>query len=376
MTLWIVLTVMISVASAILAVALTRRHDARDDRPGEAAALRAELADLDAQVAAGVLPRGTAEGLRAETIRRFIGPGAAGASRRAAPLSRRAQMALAVVLSAGVALGAALIYARLGQPRLAAGPAPAEAPAAAPSDQTAQVADLIPQLEAKVRAHPDATGLRLLGGAYMGVGRYADAAQAFARLVRMAPQDVDARSGEGEALARAADGRVTPDAAAAFRAALALDPTDPRARYFLALSKDQAGDHAGAMNDWIALIRSAPPGAPWAVQVRAFVEKSAADRHEDISGRLPPAPDAAPSTAPAAQAAMIAGMVGRLEARLAANPKDVDGWIMLVRARTVMGQGDAAAAAYRRAMAVFAGDEAARARISQAARSLGVATGS
>jgi cytochrome c-type biogenesis protein CcmH len=367
MLLWLVLTVMISATAAALAVALVRRQDERRDRPGEAAALRSELADLDAQVTAGVLPSATGESLRAETIRRFIGARAADPT-PSAPLGRRTQMGLAVVVAAAVALGAALLYGALGRPDLGAGAPPSAPPAAS---QASEVAALLPQLEAKVRANPgDQTGLRLLGGAYLGLGRYGEAAGIFHRLAALAPRDVDSRSAEGQALTQAAGGTVTPEASAAFRAALALDPADPRARYYLALQKDQDGDHEGAMSDWIALLKSAPAGAPWAAGVRGQIEQRAAELHEDISGRLPPEPEAA--EAPPVQPPMIRSMVEGLDARLRAQPKDRQGWIMLMRARMVLHEAPAAQDAYRRGLAAFSGSPADQAQLAAAARALGI----
>lgn len=369
MTLWIVLTVMISAAGAALAVALTRRQEARRDRPGEATALRAELAELDAQVAAGVLPVTTAETLKAETVRRFLGSGASAPSARP-PLGRTAQMVLAVALAAIVALGASLLYAKLGRPDLAA---QHPAPSAETGGEAAQVADLLPQLEAKVRSNPDdPQGLRLLGGAYMDVGRYKDAAAVFGRLAILDPRNAEVRAAQGEALTRASGGAVTPEATTAFRAALAIDPADPRARYFLALLKDQQGDHAGAVADWVALIRSAPPGAPWVGQVRAYAEQVASQNGIDLRGRLPAEPPAPASGATAGQEAMIAGMVDRLDARLKANPRDEQGWVMLMKARIVLGQPDAASQALRRGRAAFQDAPQTQRELTEAARRLGV----
>lgn len=370
MILWIVLTVMISASGAAMAVALTRRQDAKRDRPGEATALRVELADLDAQVSAGVLPASTAETLKAETIRRFLGSGRSTPTPKPA-LGRRTQMAVAVVVAGGVALGASLIYAKLGRPDLATGHPPPAAPPA--TGEAAQVADLLPQLEAKVRANPDdPQGLQLLGGAYMDVGRYKDAADTFARLAILQPRDAEVRAAQGEALARASGGTVTPEAADAFHASLAIDPSDPRARYFLALSKDQHGDHAGAVADWIALIRSAPPGAPWVGQVRSYAQQVAAQNGIDLKGRLPPEPSAAGSDATADQQAMIAGMVDRLDARLKANPRDEKGWLMLMKARMVLGQPDAASQALQRGRQAFTDAPQAQQELTKAARGLGV----
>ena len=368
MTLWIVLTVMISAAAAALAVALTRRQETKRDRPGEATALRLELADLDSQVAAGVLPAATAETLKAETIRRFLGAGAAAAPPKP-PLGRRTQMAMAVVIAGVVALGASLLYAKLGRPDLAVShPAPAEA-----GGDAAQVANLLPQLEAKVRANPDdPQGLDLLGGAYMDVGRYKDAAATFARLAVLEPRSAQVLAAQGEALTRAAGGTVTPEAAGVFRAALATSSTDPRARYFLALLKDQGGDHAGAVADWIALIRIAPPGAPWVNQVRAQVQQVATQNGVDLRGRLPDETSASASAGAASQQAMIAGMVDRLDARLKANPRDEQGWVMLMKARIVLGQTDAASQALQRGRAAFEGAPQAQQQLTEAARQLGV----
>ena len=381
MTIWILLTVMIAMACAALAVALVRRQEEAPARLGDSEALNRQLADIAAQAAAGALPPETAETLRAETIRRFLAEDAAPA-RPVRPLSRIALSVAAVAVAGLVALGATLLYAKLGRPDLAS-PLATQLPpgqgAGDPANPAVQLAGLITQLEAKARRSPkDAGTLKALGAAFMQAERYADSAAAYGRAAHLAPGDGEAASAEGEALTRAAQGTITPQAKAAFVAAVADDPTDPRARYFLAAYKDQQGDRAGAMADWIALIRSAPPGAPWAPQVRAAVEHTAAQNHMDISGQLPPQPAGPainPAAAqiqqmnPAAQKAMIGSMVGRLAARLKVNPKDPEGWINLMRARMVLGDRPAAASAYRDALA---GDPSDRPQITEAARQLGV----
>ena len=203
-----------------------------------------------------------------------------------------------------------------------------------------------------------------------------------------------ARKPLGEATVLASQGQVTPAAEAIFRKAVSLDAGDPRARYYLAVGKDQKGDAKGAMDDWIALLKSAPPDAPWAPEVRAFVEKVAQDRHVDLTGRLPPAPagpalaEAAPSGSPPGpnadqvaaagqmsaegRQAMIEGMVAKQAASLKANPRDLDGWQRLIRARMVLGQAQAAAQAYRDASKVFAGSPTEQAALRQTAASVGV----
>src|SRR6476661_4961867 len=91
-------------------------------------------------------------------------------------------------------------------------------------------------------------------------------------------------------------------APANFRRALQLDSNNAQARYYLATLKDLGGDHRGAIDDLVALLRTAPADAPWSSQVRDAVTAIAQENHIDIAGRLPPAPAAAPagSTATAA----------------------------------------------------------------------------
>jgi cytochrome c-type biogenesis protein CcmH len=253
---------------------------------------------------------------------------------------------------------------------------------------------MIAQLEAKMKQAPgDPAGWRMLGWSYMQTGRYGEAANAYGKAAALAPANAEFRSAQGEALTQAAGGEVTPAARTAFHSAILRDPGDPRARFFLAVAKDQGGDHAGAMADWIALLRNAPVGAPWIADVRASVERIARQHGQDISGKLPPAPAptaaaAAPSPAPPGpsadqvaaarqmpagdQQAMIAGMVDRLAARLKANPKDPDGWVRLMRARMVLGETGAAAGALHQALAAYANFPPQKAAFHAAARDLGV----
>jgi cytochrome c-type biogenesis protein CcmH len=382
MIVWIAFTLMVVVAAVGITIPLVRRYDARRAAPAENAVLARQLAEIDGQAAGEAQPADVAEGLKTDLIRRFLADAPAGES-AARPISGRSLVVLAIGLGAVIAIGATVLYTQIGRPDLAgvrAGAAPDQASAAgagaAAGAPDGHVAGMIAQLEAKMRQSPnDPEGWRMLGWSYGQTGRYADSAAAYARAAALDPANADYPSAEGESLVKAADGQVTPQAQAAFAAAYQRDPTDPRARYFLAAAKDQAGDHAGALNDWIALLKSAPPGAPWAAEVRGFVQRIAASRGEDVTARLPPLPPPAPAQAaatdaaalgappggggapspdqaaaiqqmaPTDQQAMIHAMVDRLAARLKASPADPNGWVGLMRARMVLGDPSGAAAA-------------------------------
>ena len=394
MIVWIVLTVLTSLAVAGLTVPLVRRYELASARESGVAVLKRQLGEIDAQEASGAASAEEAEGMRTEVRRRILAEGRydEGPSRG---LGARSLPWIAVATAGVVALAAAGLYALIGRPELSSARAPAGGQQVAGNAQhpIADVATMIAQLEEKLRANPnDPEGWRMLGWSYGAVGRAADAAEAYGRAAALDPKNAEYPSARGDALVNAAQGQVTPEALGAFQTAIKLDPSNPRALFYLALYEDQQGRHDKAMADWLTLLKSAPPGAAWAGQVRDFVERVARDRHIDLAGKLPPVAAAAP--APTAQvtppgptpdqvqaasqmsandrAAMIHTMVDRLADELKSNPRDAEGWMRLMRARMVLGETDKAVAAYRDAKVAFANSPNDLDTLQKAAQSLGI----
>lgn len=235
---------------------------------------------------------------------------------------------------------------------------------------------------------PAAKDWRVVGWAYAQAGNAGEAAAAYRKAAAIEPDNAENWSSLGEAL-QAPSATLVPEAEAAFRKAIGIDPRDPRARYFLAVQKDLAGDHKGAVESWVALLRDTPPGAPWEADLRRTIEQTAAKHRIELAGRIPtagtvgtatagipgPTPEqlaSAASLPPAQQAAMVEQMVARLEGRLKSNPKDEEGWIRLMRSRMALGESNAAQAALRSGLAAFTGDSAAAGRLKSAAAELGV----
>jgi len=232
-------------------------------------------------------------------------------------------------------------------------------------------------LEEQTGANPKDPGAwRALGLAYFGESRFADAARAYEKAVDLAPGDGLTWSALGEARVMASERDPMPaEALTAFRKAIALDPKDPRARYFLAVKRDLDGDHAGAISDWLALLTETPEGAPWREDVIRTIEQVGKINAIDVTARLaeagaksPKAPDLptaaraipgpnaqdlakASQIPPGEQREMAEGMVSRLENRLKDEPANVDGWLMLIRSRVTLGQPDKAARALKDAVA-------------------------
>lgn len=372
--LWMILTLMTVLASVGLAIPLVRKRDAqRANRTDVVGVLKSQLDELEAQTKAGAIAEPEAEALKVDLKRRVLAEGRS-TEVSARPLADRTLLIVAMTIVAVVTLAGTGLYLAIGKPDVKA--APGAAVPATPTEGHPQgdTEVMIAQLEAQMKQRPDnAEGWRMLGWSYLQTGRNADAAIAYGKAVALDPTNNEYISAQGESTVLAADGQVTPAAEALFRRAVAAEPGDPRARYYLGVAKDQRGDSEGAMNDWIALLGSAPADAPWASEVRTFVEKVAADREIDISGRLPPAAGgpasadpgrpgptrdqmaAAQNMSPGDRDAMVQGMVKGLAAKLKQNPRDRAGWERLIRARMVLGDADQAAADYRTARQAFSG---------------------
>src|SRR4051794_41903071 len=86
-------------------------------------------------------------------------------------------------------------------------------------------------------ASPAAKDWRVVGWAYAQSGDAKASADAYRKATVLEPERAENWSSLGEAL-QTASPNVVPEAAAAFRKAIELDPADPRARYFLAVQKD------------------------------------------------------------------------------------------------------------------------------------------
>ena len=247
----------------------------------------------------------------------------------------------------------------------------------------------------------DAAGWRDSGESAFGGGRYLEAVAAYRRATALAPDDAGGWSALGEAQVQV-DHTVSPAALDAFRHALKLDAKDPRARYFVAVRRDLDGDHKGALADWQALLKDAPPGAPYAGSVRDLIVQVARREHlptgplppvatapVNIAGAMGPggganaATDAIPGPnqtqlqdaarmSPTEQDAMAHAMVDRLAARLADSPRDAAGWMRLMRAKMVLGDQPGAKAALSSGRAAFRGDAATLAQLDGAAKALGL----
>jgi cytochrome c-type biogenesis protein CcmH len=178
-----------------------------------------------------------------------------------------------------------------------------------------EVNTMIERLAARLETTPeDIEGWRMLGWSYFHTARYEQAATAYARAVELDPSSAEHKLSYEEAKAKASE------------------------------------------SDDVQTVSSSPT-------------ESVGKDGDGLSVEKMTKPQAMPSRE---HDAAIQSMVDGLADRLESSPWDVDGWTLLMRSRVVLGEREAAATAFRKALEVFKEDSAASGEITAAAIELGL----
>ncbi|MGH7055844.1 MAG: c-type cytochrome biogenesis protein CcmI, partial [Stellaceae bacterium] len=353
---WLAAALLVAATLAVLSRPLLRQTgSAAADGETAADLYRRQLAELEGDLAQGRLAASEAGAARTEITRRLLAE--ADRQRQGAAGERDGRgwrLAAAGALAALVPAGALAVYYTVGAPAAVTG-VPTVAAAALGPHSAAELTAAVSRLEARIKETPgDLDSRIMLGRTLAALGRYAEAEAVFRQAIAFAPTRPDLHAGLGEILVLAADGRVTPAAAAQFAKA----PSDPRARFYEAEAAARRGDLAGAQKALKALLADAPADAPWRKIVVQGLAQLAPSSATGAAASIPgPTPDdiaAARAMTPDQRAAMIRSMVARLAARLEQHPDDREGWLRLARAYEVIGQPDKAKAARARAAAAAA----------------------
>jgi len=337
---------------------------------------RDQLAELDRDAARGLIKPAEAEEARAEIARRILRLANPGQANQDTAAPRQPSTVVRLVATSAVLVVPVLswgMYSQLGSPDLPSQPL-AERLAKNPADSS--VDELVARAEAHLAANPsDGRGWDVLAPIYLRMQRYADAVTAYRNAIRFDGDTAAREAGLGEAIANVAGGIVTADAQSAFEAALKLDPANAKASFYLAMALAQEGRIPEATTAWQKMLALLPPDSPW----RGAVEQALAEAGnrnvatgEPAKGPDAAAVDAASSMSPQDRQAMIDTMVAGLDQKLRENPRDVEGWMQLVRSYVVLGKADEARDALHRGIAVFGTESEEAKKFTAFAASLGL----
>lgn len=368
MTLWFVFALM-TVAAIFAVLWPLGRKERAPEQGSEVVVYKDQLAEVERDLAAGLIPAPDAEAARVEISRRLL---AAAASEPAlAPQSNlKWRRAAAVLALAGLPLVAIAVYMPLGSPRLQDAPL-AQRERASNTNMAQSLENMVEQVQQHLEKNPtDGRGWNVLAPVLQRLGRFDDAVRAYRNSLTYNGESAERRADLGEAISAAAGGVVTAEAKSEFERAYALDADDPKANYFLGLAAEQDGRNDDAAKIWRTLLGKAPADAPW----RSLVQTSLA--RVGGGGTMPALSDetvaASKDMAEGDRNAMVRGMVDRLATRLKQNGEDVDGWLRLVRAYLVMGERDKAMGASVDARQAVASDAERLRQLNDGLKTLGL----
>lgn len=252
--------------------------------------LRDQLAELEAEHAAGTIDAVQLAGARAELERRVLEEtGAADV-----PIQARPGRTSAIVLALAVPAIAVALYARLGNPMgLDAGDSQTPGHATA-----ADVESLVQRLADRMKAQPDdPAGWALLGRAYAGLQRWQPSREAFAEAVRRSPPDPQLLADYADVLAMTQDQKMTGEPERLALQALALDPDHLKALALAGTAAFERGDAVGALKHWERARAVAPSDSPFAQGLDGSIAEARAAAGASAPPVPPPPPPAAAASA-------------------------------------------------------------------------------
>ncbi len=400
---WIIPALAAVIVVVYLVAALRRGSETTvSARESDIAVYKDQLAEIDRDLAKGVLTEAEAEAVRVEVSRRLLD-----ADRRAqeAQSAETGPTRSALALVAAIVVAGSLgLYFLLGVPGAADLPlkdriaaldaARAERPSQALAEEQAaeflpkpeevdeQTRTLATQLRSVMSENPnDIEGLGFLVRTEAQLGNYSAVRAAQERIVMLKADEAttEDRLTLLETMVFAAGGYISPEAETVINTIIGIDPGNLLSRYYQGLLELQSGRPDRTFPIWQRLLEVSPPNAPYLPVIRQdlpAVAAAAGVRYEPPAEptRGPTQEDLqmAEDMTPQERAAMIEGMVAGLADRLATEGGPPQDWARLITALGVLGRQDEAKAIADEAASVFQGNANALLMIAEARASAGV----
>tara|TARA_R110002051_G_scaffold305671_3_gene375772 strand:+ start:8054 stop:9136 length:1083 start_codon:yes stop_codon:yes gene_type:complete len=343
---WIFAILLVLACLGVLGAGLrgAPRSEPTGESPDAARAFfRHQLDGIERDLTAGRLSADEATAARAELAREVMAQEKEAGGKKGG-FSGRAVMLAALPVVAVASLG---LYAWIGRADLPALPlAEREQPAQiSASDIEAAVATVEAQME---QTPDDVRGWLVLAPIYMEQGRFAEAANAWRRVLALEPPTADRETNLAEALILGNDGVADAEAMTLLRSAVEADPIHVRSRFYLAGQLTQTGQYEEAVALWNQLLGLATGEEAWIDTARSGLVAAQAGLESGTLG------DSEPD---ATMDVMIRGMVDGLAARLYDEGGSAAEWIQLVRSRIELDGEQAARADLERGLAALSGQE-------------------
>jgi cytochrome c-type biogenesis protein CcmH len=307
----IIATLMAAIACAWIVVPLMRGRSAPDivREASNVAILRDQMAELDRDVASGLIAREQYDAARRELEQRVIEESRAAPLPSSAPMPVSGGAKIAVALAVVMPIAAVAIYFGLAD-RSAFDPAAQSAQNPAAHELSGQeVEEMVSKLAARLEKEPDnAEGWVVLARSYYALQRMPQAVKAFEQATKLVPDDAQLLADYADAVGSVEtrlDGRALP----IIERALKIDPTHWKALALAGTEAFNRKDYAKAVAYWEKMKATVPPGS----QMSKSIDSSIAEARElgglkaslaaaPTTAAPAPQPKAAPPAAPSASA--------------------------------------------------------------------------
>jgi cytochrome c-type biogenesis protein CcmH len=232
---------------------------------------RDQLRELEADRAAGKLAADDYASVRAELEARLLDDVAA----PEAPAPRRSGRGAALAVGFAVPLVAFALYLAVGNPGLIAPPPDPHAL------DVQQLSGLIERLAAHMRGNPDdVEGWRLLARSYTAVGRFPEAADAYAKAAARAPRDAQLLADFADVLAmtqgKGGAGNLQGEPEKLVLRALEIDPQNLKALALAGTAAFERKDYTRAARYWQRMLPLVPAGSEDARSIQASIDEARA----------------------------------------------------------------------------------------------------
>ncbi len=182
------------------------------------------------------------------------------------PAAHRLTQAFVILLLPAIGL---CLYLTVGTPGL-----PSQPLSARLENPGNDMAILVAKAERHLDEHPeDGKGWDVLAPIYFKSMRVGDAELAYRNAIRLLGPSPERLDGLAETLMAVSQGVVTAEASDVLKQSLALQPDNPRAKFYLALAFEQAGKASEAKAAFEALAKASPADAPWLPIVNEHIAK-------------------------------------------------------------------------------------------------------
>jgi len=274
---WVYAALLAGVALAFLLTPLIRGR-ARAAAPVSRAAsnlsvFRDQIAELDADLAAGSIGREQWEAARGDLQRGLLEdvgvpePGAAAPARR----SRAAAIAIGIALP----LLSVALYLGLGNPQGLDPAKQAGTQGAAHALAPEQIEAMVARLAQRLESNPDdGGGWVMLARTYGALGRFAEAAGAYAKAVAKFPQDAQLLADYADMLAMSQGQRLQGEPEALVQRALKADGNNLKALALAGTVEFEKSDFAGAIDYWKRMLPLLPADSDMGNSVRASIREA------------------------------------------------------------------------------------------------------